>query len=177
MAKKIGLGLAAAFVLLLIIIATRPAQYSVERSITVSAPPAVVFPWVSDLTKFPEWSPWEKLDPSMTKEFTGTPATVGSIYTWSGNDDVGKGKMTITAIKPNASTEMSLEFFEPFQSQAQTTVAIAPEGSGTKVTWSMSGENDFKGKAVGLFMDMEGMIGDSYDEGLANLKAKIEAQS
>ena len=177
MAKKIGLGLLGALVLLIIVIATRPTDYSVERSISVSAPPETVFPWVCDLTKFPEWSPWEKLDPKMSKSFAGTACTVGQSYDWSGNDEVGKGNMKLTQLAANENATLSLEFFEPFQSKANTALTLASENGGTRVTWSMSGKNNFMAKAVGLFIDMEGMIGASYDEGLAMLKSKVEAGS
>jgi hypothetical protein len=40
----------------------------------------------------------------------------------------------------------------------------------------MYGENNFVAKAVCLLMDMEKMIGDKYDEGLANLKRIVEGE-
>lgn len=175
MAKKILLGLVAFVVVLLGVIAMQPSEYRVERSITIDAPAAEVFPWVADLRKFSQWSPWEKLDPDIEKTFEGPATGVGSVYKWSGNADVGKGSMTVTEFVADEKVTMSLEFVEPWQSKATTGLSLAPAGDTTEVTWSMSGENDFMSKAVGLFMDMEEMIGKDYEEGLANLEKVVEA--
>lgn len=175
--NKVLIGLAAVFLIFIGAVLMQPAQYRVERSITIAAPPAAVYPWVADFKKFDQWSPWEKLDPAMKKTFSGPDTGVGSRYEWSGNDDVGTGSMTVTAAKEGESLTMDLEFVEPWQSKAETGFALAADGEGTKVTWTMSGDNDFMGKAMGLFMDMEGMIGKDYDEGLSNLKKKVESAS
>jgi hypothetical protein len=96
MLKKI----AVAFVLILVAlagyIATRPSEFRISRARTVAAPPDVVYAYVNDFHKWPEWSPWEKLDPAMKKEVSGAPAGAGAVYLWSGNDQVGEGRMTIT---------------------------------------------------------------------------------
>jgi hypothetical protein len=39
----------------------------------------------------------------------------------------------------------------------------------------MTGKNTFLFKAVGLFMNCDKMVGDQFDQGLANLKALSEA--
>ena len=35
---------------------------------------------------------------------------MGAIYEWVGNSDVGKGRMTITAVEPGKSVTIKLEF-------------------------------------------------------------------
>lgn len=42
------------------------------------------------------------------------------------------------------------------------------------MTWSMDGKNNFVAKAICLFMDMDQMVGEKYEEGLANLKKLLE---
>ena len=54
---------------------------------------------------------------------------------------------------------------------------LKPEGSGTVVTWSMYGPNQFIGKVMGLFMDCEKMCGDEFNKGLAKLKNVVEKKS
>ena len=62
------------------------------------------------------------------------------------------------------------------QDAADIEFSLVPQGDQTQVTWSMSGKNDdFFSKAVCLVMDMDQMIGDKYDQGLANLKRIVEA--
>ena len=95
MLKKILIGVAAVIVLFVIVVATRPADFRIERSTTIAAPPEVVFAQVNDFHAWPAWSPWEKLDPGMKRTHSGAPAGAGAVYEWQGNDDVGEGRMTI----------------------------------------------------------------------------------
>jgi hypothetical protein len=165
------LGGAAAYV------ATRPDAYHVERSATVEAPAATVFAQIDDLSVWKEWSPWEKKDPAMKRTLSSTTSGVGASYSWDGNKEVGKGKMTITDSKPGEKVVEKLEFIEPFQSQAQITFTMAPEGpTGTKVTWAMDGKHNFISKAFSVVKPMDGMIGKDFEDGLAALKKVAEAK-
>ena len=177
MLKKIGIGVAAALLVLIIVIATRPSTFHYERSTTVAAPPAAVYALVSDFHQWAKWSPWDKLDPNMKRTYSGTPATVGAKYEWVGNDDVGEGRMTIEEAKPNELVRTKLEFIKPWEATNTSTFTLKPEASGTKVTWSMDGPNNFMSKAFGLFMDMEGMIGKDFEKGLADIKKNAEADA
>jgi len=146
MFKKIVIVLVVILAALAAFVATRPSDYRVVRSRTVAAPPEVVHAYVSDFHKWPEWSPWEKLDPAMKRDFSGAPSGTGAEYHWSGNSDVGEGQMTIT-----------------------------DSGAGTNVTWAMDGHNNFMAKAFSAFMDMDKMIGADFEKGLAGLDAATVA--
>src|SRR5688572_26686365 len=100
MLKKIALGLLAVIALLLVVVATRPSEFRVERSATMAATPEVVFSLLEDFHAWPQWSPWEKLDPDMERRHSGAPKGTGAQYEWSGNEDVGSGSMTIQATTP-----------------------------------------------------------------------------
>jgi len=173
-AIRVGLGLVAVIVVLLIVIATRPSTYRVERHATIAAPADVVFARVKDFRTWNAWSPWSKLDPNMKTKFDGTPGEVGAVYAWEGNDEVGSGRMTITAIKPNERVDIKLEFLKPWESQAENGFTVEPAGKDTKITWFMAGKNDFMGKAFSLFVDMDAMIGKDFESGLAALKKGVE---
>ena len=174
MLKKILGGVALALALFLGFVATRPAHYRVERGIAVGAPADAVYAIVSDLRRWEDWSPWDKLDPSMRKELGGTPGAPGSTYRWSGNDKVGEGRMTLVEASAPTRVSYRLEFLKPFASVATTELALAPEGTGTKVTWSMAGDLGFAEKLFTLFVDMNGAIGKDFDHGLATLKEVAE---
>lgn len=174
MLKKIGVGLAALLVVLGIVVAVQPSTYRVERKITINAGPEAVFAHLEDMKAWAAWSPWDKLDPNMQKTFEGPAKGVGASYTWSGNDDVGKGRMTITAATAPTSVTYKLEFIEPFASVAETGFTLSVSGSQTTVTWAMNGSNDFMGKAFGLVMDMDAMIGADFERGLGTLKGVVE---
>lgn len=173
MLKKIALALAGLVAGLLIVIALQPSFYVVERSATIAAPPTVVYATMADLNHFSAWSPWAERDPNLKTEVTGTAGTTGHKYAWTGNDDVGKGEMTITSVKPNEEVNIDLHFITPFESSAATSFLVVPEGEGSKVTWKMRAENDFMGKAMCLVLDMDEMLGKDFAKGLANLNTKI----
>lgn len=176
MIKKLLLGLVAVIAVLLAVVATRPADFHIERSATVPGEPEVAYSIVNDFQRFGEWSPWEKLDPAMKKTFDGPKSGVGSKYSWAGNDQVGAGTMEITAVDENKKVTMDLHFLKPFEASNVTTYSFAPEGTGTKVTWAMDGKNNFMAKAFGLVMDMDKMVGGDFDRGLASLATVAEAE-
>jgi Polyketide cyclase / dehydrase and lipid transport len=172
MLRKSLIALAVVFALLLVLVATRPSTFSVERSATVAAPAAVVYAQVADFHRWDAWSPWAKLDPSQVTTFSG--AGVGATYEWTGNDKVGQGKMTITDARPGELVAIKLEFIKPFASTNRTEFRFAPEGPGTKVVWRMSGENSFLSKAMGLVVSMDEMIGKDFERGLGQLKTQAQ---
>jgi hypothetical protein len=175
--KKVLIGLVAVVAILIVVIATRPSTFRVERSATIGAPDAVVFGYVNELKKWEHWSPWEKLDPNMKREFAGPPAGVGASYFWSGNDQVGEGRMTITESTPSSKVGFQLEFLKPWQAKNTTDFTMASDAQGTKITWAMNGNHNFVGKGMSMFMDMDSMVGADFEKGLAALKTVSEAEA
>ena len=175
MIKKILLGLIAVIVILLVIAAFQPDVMTVTRSATMAAPPASVFAVVNDFSRWDEWSPWSKLDPSMEKSVEGPSTGVGSVYRWSGNNEVGEGSTTLVESVPNEKVGMKLAIVRHFAGESDVQLIFAPDGEGTRVTWSMQSPQPYIGKLMGLFIDCEKMCGDSFLEGLANLKSIVES--
>lgn len=175
MVKKILIGLAVIVVVLVVIILLQPSHYRVERSATMNAPASLVFAQVNDFHNWNAWSPWAKLDPAMKQAFEGAPAGTGAVYSWAGNKDVGEGRMTITDSHPSDLIKIKLEFIKPFAAINATDFSFKPQGNQTAVTWTMSGDNNFIGKAFGLFMNMDKMVGGDFEKGLTQLKAVTEA--
>jgi hypothetical protein len=132
---------------------------------------------VNDFHKWAAWSPYEQRDPAMRKAYEGAPAGVGAVYAWSGNKEVGEGRSTITESRPNELIRIRLEFLKPFKATSTAEFAFEPDGDRTAVTWSLSGRNSFMAKAVGLFMDMDRMIGRDFEQGLARMKSAAEVAS
>jgi Polyketide cyclase / dehydrase and lipid transport len=169
--------IAAIIVVFVIIIATRPADFRITRSATISAPAAVVFAQVNDLRKWEAWSPWEKIDPALRRTFEGSSMGTGAIYRWAGNNKVGEGSMTIMESRPGESIQIKLEFLKPFKATDTAEFTFKSEGNQTVVTWSMFGTNNFMAKALGLFVDWDKMVGSDFERGLAQLKSVAEASS
>ncbi len=175
--KKILGGIAVVLAGFLAFVATRPAHYHVERKVAINAPAEIVYAELEDLRRWAAWSPWDKIDPNLKKTFEGPERGVGQSYTWQGNDEVGKGKMTITSAEPLKRVGYKLEFFEPMESQAQADMKLTQAGDKHEVTWGMDGENNFVGKLFCVFVDMDKMIGKDFEKGLAQLKGVTEAEA
>src|SRR5256884_5669307 len=92
-----------------ILVAMRPSEYRVARTATISAPAPAVFAQVNDFHKWEAWNPWAKLDPAMKQTYEGAPAGTRAIYTWTRNNQVGEGRMTLTESRPNEPIRINLE--------------------------------------------------------------------
>jgi hypothetical protein len=157
------------------VIYLQPAEYRVSRSATMSAPPDAVFAQVNDFHKWDAWSPWIKLDPDCKVTYDGPSLGTGAIFSWSGNDKVGEGRMTITESQPSERILIKLEFIRPFASHCTTEFTFKPQSEQTQVTWTMTGNNNFIGKAFCMVMDMDKMVGGDFEKGLANMKSVVES--
>ena len=157
-----------------IVVAMQPADFRITRTATISAPPADVFAQVNDFSKWQNWSPWAKLDPAAKSTFEGPAAGTGARFRWAGNNQVGEGRMTITESHPSDLVRIELEFLKPFKATNTAEFTFKPEGNQTVVSWSMFGKNNFMGKAMGLIMDCDKMLGGQFEQGLANMKSVAE---
>jgi len=171
---KISIALAVIVVGLVVVVATRPSEFRVARTVTMSAPAPAVFAQVNDFHNWEAWNPWGKIDPAMKQAYEGAPAGTGAVYTWAGNNEVGEGRMTIIESRPSELIQIKLEFFKPFAATNTAEFTFKPEGNQTAVTWSMFGEKNFMAKAVHLFMNMDKMIGGQFENGLASMKSIVE---
>jgi hypothetical protein len=174
MLKKILIGLVVVIVAFVGFVATRPAEFKIARSTNISASPMTVYEQVVDFNKH-DWSPWMKLDPNMEKKIEGTPGAVGHSQYWKGNDEVGEGKQTISAVKPGEQIEVNLEFIKPFEANNHVVYDFKAENNGTNITWAMDGHNNFMSKLFSTFVDMDKMVGADFEKGLAALKVQAEA--
>jgi hypothetical protein len=173
---NILIGVAVVIALLVIFIATRPAEFSVSRSASMAATPAAVFTQLNDFHKWEAWSPWAKMGPNAKNNFEGPTSGEGAKFAWDGNSDVGAGNMTITESVPNDHVRIRLEFVRPFAGVNDTLFTIKPAGDKTNVTWTMSGRNNFITKAISLFMDCDKMVGPQFEKGLASMETAAQAE-
>ena len=173
MLKKILLALVVLIFVFVIVVALRPADFRVARSATIAAAPAALFEQVNDLHKFQDWNPWAKIDPAAQMTYSGPPSGVGAGYNWAGNSEVGEGTMTITESRPGELVRCRMEFRKPFAATNTAEFTFQAEGDQTVMTWSMSGANNFMGKAVSLFLDCDKMVGPQFEKGLENLRAVV----
>ena len=175
MLPTILIAVAAVVVLFLIVVSLRPADFRITRTGRISAPADIVFENVNDLHKWQAWSPWAKMDPNAKNSFAGPFAGPGSSMEWDGNKKVGAGRMTIMDSRPNERIQIKLEFFKPFQATHTAEFTFRPEGNQTSVTWTMTGKNNFIGKAITMVMNCDKMIGGQFEQGLASLNSASQS--
>lgn len=148
-------------------------DYHIERSIEIDAPKNVVYEYARYFKNFGAWSPWSSLDPNMKTSITGTDGEVGATHSWSGNDDVGEGRQTITAMTPDR-IDIEVNFTRPFESTSPTYMAFKEDGKKTSVTWAFDMHVAFPWNGLAMFTDMDAGVGGDYEGGLKNLKKNCE---
>jgi uncharacterized protein YndB with AHSA1/START domain len=178
MSKTILLALLGVIVIAIVavlgIATTKSDTFEVRRSVSVKAPPEKIYPLLEDFHRWSAWSPWEKLDPSMQRSFSGPSAGKGAVYAWQGSGKVGAGRMEIVEATPPSKIAIDLQFLKPIEGRDLTTFALEPKGEDTAVTWTMKGPNPFLAKVMQVFFNAEKMVGEDFERGLAALKAAAE---
>lgn len=157
----------------LIVAATRPDVFRVERSTSIKAPPEKIFPYINDFKQWGVWSPWEKKDPALKRSY-GTTSGKGATYAWEGNADVGVGSMEIAESVPPSRVAIKLNFVKPFEARNDVVFTLEPRGDATSVRWTMRGNIPYFARIIHLFFDMDKMVGSDFEAGLASLKAAAE---
>jgi hypothetical protein len=149
-----------------------PSSKTFTRSVVIKADESDIHKYVGDLKQWPEWGPWREMDPDMTWEFSETTDEVGSWTTWKGKD--GNGRLEIISTDENKGIEYTLTF-EGWDPQ-KGAIRYAEEGDDIKVTWQA--HMDVGGNVVYRYMIsfFEGSMNEMFDKGLANVKAKAEAE-
>jgi len=171
---KILIAVAVIVIGLAVVVALQPASFRVTRTAIISASPAAVFAQVNDFHNWMAWSPWEKLDPGMKRSYEGPPSGAGAMYAWSGNSQVGEGRMMVTESRPSELIRIKLDFEKPFRASNIAEFTFEARGGQTAVTWTMTGRKNFIAKAIHLVMSMDRMIGGAFEQGLSQMKAVVE---
>ena len=170
----IALGLA--LLALLAYAATRPGEFRVERRARIAAPAEQVWPHIAELRAFNRWNPYERKDPLIKGAYSGPASGVGSRYDWD-SLEVGSGSLEITAQQPGRAVQMKLDFVKPFEAHNQAEFALQPLPDGaTEVRWTMQGPANFLSKLMGVFIDMDKMVGRDFEAGLQNLRQLAEGR-
>ena len=174
MFKTITIVIVVAILAVLAYAATRPDDFRVERKTSIKAPPDKIFASINDFNQWGAWSPYEKIDPSMKRSFSGAASGKGAIYNWDGSGKAGAGRMEILDAPAPAKVVIKLDFMKPFEGHNTALFTLQPQGDSTEVSWAMFGPAPYISKVMGVFFNMDKMIGADFETGLANLKALAE---
>lgn len=173
--KRLGLGLGALLVLLLIITYLLPGSYRVERSQVIQAPDSLIFAEINRLKSWPNWSPWTTdRDPTLKMVYSGAEQGVGATSTWT-SEQSGHGRMQIIESVPNRRVVYTLSI-SPGDLTSEGRIELTPEQGGVRVTWSDSGELGYNPMYRWFGLMLDGWIGPDFESGLNNLKSRLESQ-
>lgn len=174
MLKLIVIAVVVLIVAVLVLAATKPDTFRVERATRIKAPPEKIFALINDFNRWVAWSPWEKLDPAIQRTHSGAASGKGAVYAWEGNNKVGQGRMEIVQSSPSSQVTIKLDFIKPFEAHNIAEFTLRPQGDATDVTWVMYGPAPFVAKIMHVFVNMDRMVGKDFERGLENLKAVAE---
>src|ERR1700744_3812157 len=139
----IAIILAVAIVAVLIIAATKPDRFSVQRAAVINAPADRVFPLIADFHEWRKWSPWEDRDPALKRTYGGAERGKGATYAWEGNKNVGSGRMEILEANSPSQALIRLHFLKPLEAHNIAEFTMLPQGNATSLNWAMSGPAPF----------------------------------
>ena len=170
----VAIVLAIVIAAVLILAATKPDRFRIERTATLKAPADKIFPLIADFHQWLNWSPWEGRDPQLKRTYSDAERGKGAVYAWDGNKNVGSGRMEILEAIASSKVVIKLDFLKPFEAHNTAEFTMLPQGGATNVIWVMHGPAPFMSKVMQVFMNMDRMIGKDFEIGLANLKTITE---
>lgn len=166
------LGLVVAAVLVYAVL--RPGMVRIQRAVVMDAPAEKIFGLINDLHCWRAWAPQDKGDSGMVRTFGGAPSGLGAVSEWDGAGSTGKGRMTITESEPSRRIKVDVDFEKPFAVHNVNEFVLEPVGGRTRVTWTMQGPNVYVMKLMGVFVNMDRVMGRHFEMGLENLKKVAE---
>lgn len=174
MLKKIGIGAGVVLGLFLAYVAAQPSEYTIVRELAMQATAEKIFPYLNNMKLADQWGPWKEADPETAMQFQGPEAGVGSKTFWEGGKKLGTGSATIVESEPNLKVKILLEYTKPMPMTQDSWYLIRSEGGHSVVTWKVTGKNNFMGRVMCVFVNMDKMVGGMFEKGLSNLKAIVE---
>jgi uncharacterized protein YndB with AHSA1/START domain len=149
-----------------------PSNFSVARSVVVSAPPDKIYALVADPRRWKAWSVWNQRDPAMQVTYSGPDSGAGAAWAWQSKSQ-GDGKMTFTAAEPGRRVAYDL-YFPDFGTTSNGDLRFEAQGAATRVTWTMDGDMGRNPLFRWMALFADGMVGKDFEAGLANLKQQAE---
>lgn len=147
-------------------------KFTVVRSVQIAAPPEKVFVLVAEPRHWKDWTIWNRRDPQMQIEYSGPASGPGAAWSWKSKTE-GEGRMTFTAAEAPRRVAYEL-FFPDFGTTSTGDLALAAEGSGTRVTWTMNGDMGSNPLFRWMTLASDRMVGPDFEAGLAGLRQLAE---
>ena len=150
-----------------------PATFSVQRSIFIKASPEKIHPFINDFHNWPAWSPYEKMAPVTKRDYVGPLSGKGSMVNWISSNG-WEGQMSIEESSPEKIVVQQVSS-KPMRAKNITEFLLKKrDNDSTEVVMSLSMDNTYMSKLLGIFMSREKMMGKVFETGLAALKETVE---
>lgn len=174
MFKMIVLPVAVILGSFLAFVALQDPNYVISREVKINAPAEKVWPYLNNSKLAEKWAPWIEIDPAAKMSYSGPEEGVGSKASWDEGKQLGTGSATISESVPHQKVGIQLEYTKPYEMKQYSEYLLASNGNETTVTWRVTGQNNFLGRFICMFMSMDRMVGGMFEKGLSNLKAIAE---
>ena len=173
--RKIVLVILLLPIVLLVVSFFLPSKYRVERAEVILAQPEVIYPWLAQLRKWPEWTVWStNHDPTIVHSFSGPAEGAGAVMSWKSKAGNFSLKLSEADVKTGVKYDLNYED-GTFLCHGGVTMA-AVEG-GQRVTFSNEGQlgRHPVRRYLGLFIDK--MMGAEFQQNLQALKKMVESKA
>ncbi len=148
-----------------------PSEIKVERHVYLEQSKPTLKSKLLDFTYFHNnWSPWTEKDTTMSAQYQGNQGQIGYTYNWSGNKDVGSGRIIITGISEDTIYQ-KLSYDN--KGDVKSYFILRDSAQGCVVSWGMVFPIPFLGRTPMMFVDIDKRIGKDYERGLERLKATL----
>ena len=166
MLKWILAAVATVVVVFLIVVALQPSDFKVERSATMRAPAPAAFAQVNDFHNWRAWSPWEKIDPALKRQYEGPEGRHGRSLCLAGQQGRRRRPHDDHREPAGRAGAHQARVLQAVRGDEYRRIQLQARGRRTAVTWTMTGQNNFLSKAICLFVDMDKMVGGMFEQGL-----------
>ena len=165
---RLILGLGVLVLILAAVALGLPAHVTVARSVVINAPEHVIYPYLNNLRRFSNWSPWSARDPNMKVTFSGPPEGTGAKIEWASEQpSVGTGSMEIVETNPSHSMNVAANYNGL---EGTSSYELTPSGAGSKVTWTFGYDTGSSPSKRWKALMLDGFIGAEYGVGLDKLR-------
>ena len=171
---KIFIGIVVVIGAILIYASTKPDVFSVSQSEVIQASPEVIFPYVNEIRGWELWSPYNN-QKDLVHNYGTIPTGPGAADDWV-SPQMGKGRLAVKSSTSPSVVGLDLTMTRPFEVVNDIQITLEPEGSGTKVTWTMTGPMNLMSKTMHVFMNMDKMVKNDFAKGLSTLKQLAESK-
>lgn len=162
--------LAALLVLFLLGGILLPGTWAAQRSITIEAPPEVIYPYLDAPARWDEWTSWEDLEST----FDGPERGEGASRRW-GDDVYGSGAFTIMEATEARRVRYRVVVAEGAM-RTDGELVLEPGPGGTVVTWREEGDFGWNPLMGYVALTMDRRQARQLEDGLRRLKALISSE-